>query len=75
MDDGLRPVLGKPVFQKLVVLGEVDQIEMDAPPRFRMPDAGAFLNGVHRRQRLHAEFGVDPAPREIVENVDVVPLI
>jgi hypothetical protein len=72
MDDGVRPVFGEPLLQKFVVLGEIDQVEVDAPAGFGVPDAGALLDRVHRRQRLHAEFGVDPASREIVEDVDVV---
>ena len=32
----------------------------------------ALLDRVHRRQRLHAKLGVDPAPRQIVEDVDLV---
>ncbi len=45
---------------------------MDAAAGFGMPDAGAFLDRVHRRQRLDAEFGIDPAPRKVVENVDIM---
>jgi hypothetical protein len=38
-----------------------------------MPDAGALLDRIHRGQRLNAKFRVDPAAREIVEDMDVVP--
>ena len=66
------PLFGKPVLQEFVVLGEIDQIEVDAAAGFGMPDAGALLDRIHRGQRLNAEFGVDPAAREIVEDMDVV---
>ena len=47
-------------------------MEMDPPAGLRMPYAGALLDRVHRRQRLHAELGIDPAARQVVEDVDVV---
>ncbi len=73
MDDRIRPVFREPLLQELVVPSEVDQIEMNAAAGLGMPDAGALLNGVHRRQRLDTELGVDPAAGEIVEDVDVMP--
>ncbi|MNW13596.1 hypothetical protein D3C71_2115940 [compost metagenome] len=61
MHDRIRAVLGEPVLEEFVVAGKIDEIEMDAPAGFGMPDAGAFLDRIHRRQRLNAKFRIDPA--------------
>ena len=75
VNDGIRTVLGEPLLQELVVLGEVDQVEMNAPASFGVPDARALLDRVHRGQRLDPEFGVDPPPRKIVEDMDLMPRV
>jgi hypothetical protein len=73
MDDGVRALLGEPVLQDLVILRQVDQVEMDLAAGLGMPDPGAFLDRIHRRERLHAKLGVDPAPRQVVDDVDLMP--
>ena len=75
MHDGIRFLLCKPGLEYVVVAGDVDQMKMDAPAGFLMPDAGAFLDGIHWCQRLHPEFGVDPAATQIVNDVNVMALI
>ena len=75
VDDRVGADLGEPLFQPLVVLGDVEQVEADAAAGLLVPDAGALLDRVHRRQRLHAELGVDPAAREVVDDVDLVALV
>src|SRR3546814_765026 len=65
-------MLGEPALQQFVVFREVDQVEVDATSGLGVPDAGALLDRIHRRQRLYAEFRVDPAARQVVEDVDLV---
>jgi len=72
MHDGVRAMVGEPVLQEFVVAGEIDQVEMDAPAGFGMPDTRAFLDRIHRRQRLYAQFRIDPSAGEIVEDMNVV---
>ncbi|MCY1235447.1 hypothetical protein D9M72_480630 [compost metagenome] len=72
MHDRVRAMVRQPVLEQLVVAGQIDQVEMDAAASFGMPDAGALLDRIHRRQRLNTKFRVDPAAREIVEDMDVV---
>jgi len=71
MDNRVRPVLRKPTFS-LIVLSDINDVTMDAASCLYMPDADAFVNGFHRRQRLHTEPGVDGTAREIIEDVDLM---
>ena len=75
VDDGVGAVLGEPLLQALVVLGEVEEVEADAAAGLLVPDAGALLDRVHGGQGLDAELGVDPAAGEVVEDVDLVALV
>jgi hypothetical protein len=72
MDDCIRTMFSEPALEELVVPGKVDQMEVDAPAGLGMPDPGALLDGVHRGQRLDTELGIDPAAREVVEDMDLV---
>ena len=45
---------------------------MERLARHLLPDAAALLDRVHGGERLHAELGVDPAAREVVDDVDLV---
>jgi hypothetical protein len=45
---------------------------VDAAAGFGVPDAGAFLDRIHRRQGLDAQFRIDPSAREIVEDMDLM---
>ncbi|MNL51127.1 hypothetical protein D3C87_1742000 [compost metagenome] len=61
MHDRVGAMFRQPVLQKIVVAGKIDQVEMDAAAGFGMPDAGAFLDRIHRGQGLNAKLRVDPA--------------
>ena len=75
MHDGFRAVFAQPRLEQVIVAGDVDQMKMDAPSGFLMPDAGALLNGIHRGQRLDTQFRINPAAGQIVDDVDVVTLL
>jgi hypothetical protein len=72
VDDGVGAVLAEPVLEELVVAGKVEEVEADAPARLLAPDAGALLDRVHGRERLYAKLRVDPTPRQVIEDVDLV---
>ena len=68
-------MLGQPRLQPLVFFRQIKQVKMDAAASDVVPDAAPFLNGVHRRQRLNPQFRIDPAPRQVVDDVNIMPLI
>ena len=74
MDHGIRPPLPQPGLEPFVFGGDVDVLEAERLAARFAPDAAPLLNGIHRRERLHAELGVDPAPTQVVHDGDIVPL-
>ena len=65
----------EPLLQTLEFLRQIQQVKMDLPAGFLFPDPAALLNRIHWGQRLHAQFGVDPAAREVVDDMNLVPQI
>ena len=75
MDDRIGAILGQPVAQAVVILCQIQQVKADALAADLFPDATALLDGIHRGQGLHAQFRVDPAPRQVVDDMDLMALI
>ncbi len=66
VQDGVGTQITEPTLQTRVVAGDIDAFETYIVSGKFPPDAPTLLNGVHRGQRLHPKFRIDPAPAQVV---------
>src|SRR5690606_32087376 len=58
--------------QPVVVLGDIEVHELDRPARDFLPGGEAGLHGTNWGQRTNFQFVVDIAPRQVVDDDDLV---